>query len=244
MENVFVYILIISFLATLFRSTFGFGESLIAVPLFSLFIPLEEAVPLSVLMSILVAFTVVVQDHRQVHFRSAKWLIIFATLGIPLGLLMLVYGNQTVVKVALGVLIILYSAYSLLGKVKLGECKESRLWLFGCGFLSGVLGGAYGLNGPPLVLYGNKMKWSATQFRATLQAYFLPVGVISVVGYLFKGLVNQSVLNYFLCAIPVIVPAIFLGRYFNKKLKGDSFYKYAYAGLIVIGGVLIANALC
>lgn len=242
MENIFVYILIISFLATLFRSTFGFGESLIAVPLFSLFIPLEEAVPLSVLMSILVAFTVVVQDHRQVHFRSAKWLIIFATLGIPLGLLMLVYGNQTVVKVALGVLIILYSAYSLLGRVRLGECKESRLWLFVCGFLSGVLGGAYGLNGPPLVLYGNKMKWSATQFRATLQAYFLPVGVISVVGYLFEGLVNATVLNYFLYAIPVIVPAIFLGRYFNKKLKGDSFYKYAYAGLIVIGGVLIVNA--
>ncbi len=242
MENVFVYIFIISFLATLFRSTFGFGESLIAVPLFSLFIPLEEAVPLSVLMSILVAFTVVVQDHRQVHFRSAKWLIVFATLGIPLGLLMLVYGNQTVVKVALGVLIILYSAYSLLGRVQLGECKESRLWLFCCGFLSGVLGGAYGLNGPPLVLYGNKMKWSATQFRATLQAYFLPVGVISVVGYLFEGLVNAAVLNYFLYAIPVIVPAIFLGRYFNKKLKGDSFYKYAYAGLIVIGGVLIVNA--
>lgn len=242
MENIFVYILIISFLATLFRSTFGFGESLIAVPLFSLFIPIEEAVPLSVLMSILVAFTVVVQDHRQVHFRSAKWLIIFATLGIPLGLLMLVYGNQTMVKVALGVLIILYSAYSLLGRVRLGECKESRLWLFSCGFLSGVLGGAYGLNGPPLVLYGNKMKWSATQFRATLQAYFLPVGVISVVGYLFEGLVNAVVLNYFMYAIPVIVPAIFLGRYFNKKLKGDSFYKYAYAGLIVIGGVLIVNA--
>lgn len=243
MEIVFVCVLVISFIATLFRSTFGFGESLIAVPLFSLFIPLDEAVPLSVLMSILVAFTVVVQDHRQVHFRSAKWLILFATLGIPIGLLMLVYGNQTMVKIILGLFIISYSGYSLFGRMPLGENEESRCWLLGCGFLSGVLGGAYGLNGPPLVLYGNKMKWSATQFRATLQAYFLPVGIVSVVGYVLKGLVNEVVLTYFLYSVPVIVPAIFLGRYFNKKLKGDSFYKYAYVGLIVIGSILIVNAL-
>lgn len=242
MEVVLVYVLIISFIATLFRSTFGFGESLIAVPLFSLFISLDEAVPLSVLMSILVAFTVVVQDHRQVHFKSAKWLIVFTSLGIPLGVLVLVYGNQMMVKIILGFLIILYSTYSLSGRIQLGEPKESRWWLFVCGVLSGVLGGAYGLNGPPLVIYGNKMRWSATQFRATLQAYFLPVGVISMLGYLFKGLVNEVVLNYFLCSIPVVVPAIFIGRYLNKKLKGDSFYKYAYAGLIVIGIVLIANA--
>ncbi|WP_205943230.1 hypothetical protein [Pedobacter frigoris] len=56
-------------MATLLRSTFGFGESLVAVPLF---IPLNIAVPLSVLISILVALVVVVQDHRQIHFNSAK----------------------------------------------------------------------------------------------------------------------------------------------------------------------------
>ena len=36
----------IAFIATLVRSTFGFGESLVAVPLFALLLPLEAAVPL------------------------------------------------------------------------------------------------------------------------------------------------------------------------------------------------------
>ena len=91
MELIYVYILVISFLATLVRSTFGFGESLIAVPLFLLFMPLELAVPLSVLMSNLVALIVIIQDHEHVHFNSAKWLIIFAIIGIPLGLMILIY---------------------------------------------------------------------------------------------------------------------------------------------------------
>jgi len=41
-------VLAISFVATLVRSTFGFGESLVAV-----------------------------RDHRQIHIQSAKWLIFF-----------------------------------------------------------------------------------------------------------------------------------------------------------------------
>ena len=83
-------IIAISFLATLVRSIFGFGESLVAVPLFVLFIPLEIAVPLSVLISVLVALVVVVQDHKAIHIASAKWLIFYALFGIPVGLAILI----------------------------------------------------------------------------------------------------------------------------------------------------------
>ncbi|XHP75311.1 hypothetical protein KCTC52924_03077 [Arenibacter antarcticus] len=113
MDLITFYILTIVFIATLVRSTFGFGESLIAVPLLILLIPIEIAVPLSVLISILVATIVVVQDRKQIHFKSAKWLIIFAILGIPIGLLLLVYGNNDIAKIILGLLIILYAVYSL-----------------------------------------------------------------------------------------------------------------------------------
>lgn len=128
------YVLIIFFIATLVRSTFGFGESLIAVPLLILFMPVEVAVPLSVLISILIAAVVVVQDRSQIHFKSAKWLIIFATLGIPIGLWLLIYANENSIKSILGVLIICYSGYSLLSKNKLKLETDNKAWLFICGF--------------------------------------------------------------------------------------------------------------
>jgi uncharacterized protein len=236
------YILLITFLATLMRSTFGFGESLVAVPLFSLFLPIAVAVPLSVLISILVALFVVVQDHRQIHFNSAKWLILFAVLGIPPGIVILVYGNDQWVKIALGSIIVLYSIYSLTGKNSITLETDNKFWLFLCGFLSGVLGGAYGINGPPLVVYGNMRRWNAQHFRATLQAYFLPVSLIGTVGYAIKGLVGMVVLKYFLLSLPMAIPAIFLGRYLNRKLKDGAFFKYVYLLLVAIGLFLIVDS--
>ena len=116
MDFITVYILIIIFIATLVCSTFGFGESLIAVPLLLLFIPIEVAVPLSVLVSVLIAAIVVLQDRKQIHFNSAKWLILFAAIGIPFGLLLLIYANENVVKSGLGILIIVFAIYSLFSK--------------------------------------------------------------------------------------------------------------------------------
>jgi len=243
MEANTIFILIIIFIATLIRSTFGFGESLVAVPLLLLFLPVEIAVPLSVLLSIFIAAVVVVQDHQQIHFSSAKWLILFALPGIPLGLFILVYGNGHFVKSGLGLLIILYSTYSLVAKQKTVLQKDNRFWLFVCGFFSGVFGGAYGLNGPLLVVYGNMRNWSSKQFRATLQAYFLPASMIGMFGYWYKGLWIHTVTHYFLISLPVIIPAIFLGRYLNHRLKGNSFFNYLYTGLIFIGLVLIIQSL-
>lgn len=242
MDILSIYILTIVFIATLVRSTFGFGESLVAVPLLIFFIPIETAVPLSVLISIFIAAVVVVQDRKKIHFQSAKWLIIFAILGIPIGLLLLVYGNENLVKTILGILIISYSIYSLLSKSNFQLKTDNKLLLFICGFLSGILGGAYGLNGPPLVIYGNLRKWSAKHFRATLQAYFLPASIIGMLGYWYKGLWSWTVTYYFLISLPVVIPAIFLGRYFNHHLKDGSFLKYVYVGLIVIGAVLLSHS--
>jgi uncharacterized protein len=243
METSTIFILIIIFIATLIRSTFGFGESLIAVPLLIIFIPIEIAVPLSVLLSIFIAAVVIVQDHRQIHFSSAKWLIIFALPGIPFGLFILIYGNELVVKSGLGLLIILYSIYSLARKQKIVLPKDNGFWLFICGFCSGVFGGAYGLNGPPLVVYGNMRNWNSKQFRATLQAYFLPASIIGMLAYWYKGLWISTVTHYFLISLPVIIPAIFLGRYLNHRLKNNSFFNYVYIGLILIALILIVQSL-
>src|SRR5437667_87928 len=58
-----VFVAAVIFLATLIRSSFGFGEALVAVPLLALLIPVKVAVPLAVLFSITVAAVVVVAGY-------------------------------------------------------------------------------------------------------------------------------------------------------------------------------------
>src|SRR5438128_4718875 len=94
-------VLAVIFLATLIRSAFGFGEALVAVPLLALMMPVEVAAPVAVLVSITVAAVVLAQDWRQVHFRSAMWLLLFTLLGTPLGLVMLTAIPSRTVKTIL-----------------------------------------------------------------------------------------------------------------------------------------------
>jgi uncharacterized membrane protein YfcA len=236
-------VLIIVFIATLIRSAFGFGEALIAVPLLAFIIPLELAAPLAVLVSITIAGIVVVQDWRKIHLRSAVWLVLSTLLGIPLGLLLLTNTHQRVVKAVLGAIIVAFSVYSLIGRAPLQLRRDSRGWLFACGFCAGVLGGAYGMNGPPLVIYGSMRRWSAQHFRATLQGYFLPASLIGMGGYWLAGLWVHAVTHYFVLSLPVTLLGIFLGRVINHRLQGEAFLRYIYLGLAGIGTLLLAQAM-
>lgn len=160
------WVLAVIFVATLIRSAFGFGEALVAVPLLALLIPVEVAAPLAVLVSITVAAVIVLEDWHKIHFGSAWRLILSTLFGIPLGLLLLTAVPGPVVKAVLAIVIITFSGYCLARRTPL-ELRDDRLaWVFGFG--AGVLGGAYGMNGPPLVVYGTLRRWPAEQFRATL----------------------------------------------------------------------------
>ena len=98
------------------------------------------------------------------------------------------------------------------------------------------------MNGPPLVIYGTLRRWSPQHFRATLQAYFLPASVLGMAGYWFAGLWTPVVTHDYLICLPAAIPAIFLGRWINHRLRGDAFLKYVHAGLICIGLLLLMQA--
>ncbi|HEY1216444.1 MAG TPA: sulfite exporter TauE/SafE family protein [Bryobacteraceae bacterium] len=234
-----LFVLAIVFVATLVRSAFGFGEALIAVPLLALFMPMNVAAPLAVLLSISVAAMVVVQDWRHIHLRSAAGLLVATVFGIPLGLLVLTSAHQEWVKAGLGIFIMLFAAYSLLSPGTFRLDSEHQWLLLSSGFLAGILGGAYGMNGPPLVIYGSLRRWSPQHFRATMHAYFLPASILGMAGYWSTGLWTATVTREFLFSVPAMLPAVFLGRAINHRFSGTGFLKYVYVGLMLIGGLLL-----
>jgi uncharacterized membrane protein YfcA len=242
LDPVTVYVIVVIFIATLIRSTLGFGEALVAVPLLALRTPIAVAAPLAVLVSVAVAGVIVSQDWHRIEFRSAGALIVSSFLGIPLGLLLLAKGNDHAVKSILGLVIIVFSTYSLASKRALHLPEDHVGWLVGCGVVSGILGGAYGMNGPPLAVYGAFRRWSPQQFRATLQGYFLVASLAGLMGYAWIGLLTSLTTRYFVLSLPGVVLAVLLGRTINHRLKGDGFFRVVYAGLLIIGAVLIGLA--
>jgi uncharacterized membrane protein YfcA len=241
MDAVTLHVLVVLFAATLIRSAFGFGEALVAVPLLCLRIPVAVAAPLAVAVSVLVAGVIVAQDWRHIHVGSAAKLVLASAAGIPLGLLVLATVNDRIVRGGLGVVIVLFAVYCLVMRDRLVLKKDHGGLLLACGFCAGVLGGAYGMNGPPLAIYGALRRWSPQHFRATLQAYFLPASALGLAGFAITGLWGREATRYFLLSLPLNVAAILVGRAINRRLRGERFVTYLYAGLVVIGVVLLGQ---
>jgi uncharacterized membrane protein YfcA len=237
MDAITLSVLGVLFVATFIRSAFGFGEALVAVPLLAFLIPIKTAAPVAVLLSITVAAVIIARDWKHIYFRSAARLIFSTFFGIPFGVLLLRYVHESVVKVLLAIMIIAFSTYSLLSSrpPSLNDDRYSSVF----GFTAGVLGGAFGMNGPPLVVYGALRGWSPEKFRATLQGYFLPASLAGMFGYSTLGLWTRSVTRLYLLSLPLMLLGIYLGRIANQRMNHRLFMILIHSGLILIGLLLL-----
>ena len=230
----------ILFIATFIRSALGFGEALVAVPLLALLIPITVAVPIATLVSVTVAAVVVVQDSHHVRWKSAARLVLATLIGIPIGLLLLTRAPEPLVKGFLAFVIAAFSIQALRGAVAWHVVGDSAAWPFG--LAAGVLGGAYGMNGPPLVVYGSARRWSPSEFRATLQGYFLPASAAGMLGYWWSGLWTAQVSRLFLPSLPVVIVGIALGRAANKRMSAARFTRLVHLSLLGIAALLLIQA--
>lgn len=240
MEHSLLAVVAVLALATLIRSVLGFGEALIAVPLLAFVMPVKTAVPLAVLVSITVAAIILLLDWRRVQLRSAALLLISTIFGIPAGLLLLSFVPDAAVKTILAFAILAFAGYSLLSRHRHSLDDDRTAWLFG--FHAGFLGGAYGMNGPPLAVYGSLRGWHPEQFRATLQAYFLPASVAGMLGYWITGLWTPVVSDLYVAALPGVILATLGGREIGRRIAPHRFTTVVYSGLLVIGLLLLHQA--
>ncbi len=236
-----IQVSIVLFFATAIRSAFGFGEALVAVPLLALFMPVEVAAPVAVLVSITIAAIAVAQDWRHIHLKSAGWLVLSTLAGIPIGLLLLKTVPEPAVKALLALVILGFAGRSLFLGTRHHLANDRWAWMFG--FSAGVLGGAYGMNGPPLAIYGSLRGWTPERFRATLQGYFLPASIVGMFGYWLAGLWTAPVSRLYVVSLPAVVAATIFGRVINRRLNAHQFVRTVHVCLLVIGAVLLVQAI-
>jgi hypothetical protein len=75
-----------------------------------------------------------------------------------------------------------------------------------------------------------------------LQGYFLPASLLGMGGYWLAGLWKPAVTRHYLWTLPLTLVAIFLGRAINRLMEGRSFLRYVHVGLLVVGAVLLIQA--
>lgn len=176
-----IWLIAATFLAGTVRGFAGFGTSLVYLPFASQFIEPVWAVITVAVFDIVGPLMLLPRALRDGHPRDMIRLSVGALVGLPIGLAVLFVVSPDVFRYAVSAL----SAAMLIALV-LGLRYHATLtkpMIFGTGALSGFLGGAAGIPGPPVILIYMARSLPAQVVRANITAYLLFYDLM-LLGYL------------------------------------------------------------
>jgi uncharacterized membrane protein YfcA len=157
----------------------GVGFALIAGPLLILALGLPDGVRLTVAMSLLLNAAVLAGMLRAVRWGDALRLLIPAVAVIPPATLLRARLNSTALSVAAGAAILV--SVGLIASGRRARWAGGPAGIVAAGAASGLLNVVVGASGPPIALLVAHRDWAPRESTATVQAYSLPLNLVTLV---------------------------------------------------------------
>ncbi|MBK6324779.1 MAG: sulfite exporter TauE/SafE family protein [Chloroflexi bacterium] len=232
-----ILVFIIVFVAIFVQAVTGFGLALVSMPLLVLALDIQVASPLVALIGGVAELLLLLHYRADLNIRAVTRLVAASLLGIPVGVLLLRRVDVGVITAVLGLLILLYALYALSG-LRLPRLAH-QAWGYGFGFVAGVLGGAYNISGPPVIIYGNCRQWPPAEFKSNLQGFFVVSSYTVIAVHALSGNFSPAVWQNFLIALPAILLALFVGLRLDNHLNPERFRRIVLVVLVVLGASLL-----
>jgi uncharacterized membrane protein YfcA len=226
-------------LASTVQSAIGFAYALVATPLLIwIGIPLPNAITTVAVCSFVQATIGVRHLRASVPWRltAIAMAVRVSMLFVGLLFLRLLIGFDTLaIRFVVGIVLCLLVVTQLVCKI---HPKENIHWLWGATAFSasGLLAGACGMGGPPLVLWALAHNWPVEKIRGFLFSVFsvtIPIQILLL--YLTFGI---DILWTTAIAL-LLAPAVFLGAAIGlplgNRLPRPVLTGIVYATLLIIG---------
>jgi len=233
--------LLIVFLAAIVRGFSGFGFSLLAISALSLLYPPQQIFPPIFLMEIVASLHLLPSVWRHIHWRSMAPLLAGAVIGTPVGVWFLSTLPAPPLQIALGLFVLLSvslmaAGYSFRGMPGPGMTVSA-------GLAAGVANGAFGIGGPPVILFYFASPAGAAAGRASLVMFFLALDVIGL-GFMsgMADLVGRETLVRAALYLPALLAGIWVGGHAFRKTDDVKFRRAILALLAVLALLIIAKA--
>jgi len=218
----------------------GFGYSMFSLPLLALFMPVQEAVPILSMTSIVLNLMVFLHARGSTSVKRVLPLLLAGAAGLPIGVYVLGRLDENFLKGAVGVLVIISSVLYLSGfRVRVHREKSSMIPV---GLVSGVLNGSTTFSGPPVILFLSNQKVPRDAFRGSLAVYFLMLNVLAAPAFLAGGFLTQETALGAARGLPAVLAGGLLGNRLASRLGEGVFRQWALAALLLLGVFSLLSA--
>jgi uncharacterized protein len=225
--------------AGVIRGITGFGGAMVMTPPLALLLGPLAAVPIALLLESVGAAPMLVQLRHLVRWRVIGPIILSACVTIPVGTFVLLSVDPQVMRRVIAAVVIVFCLLLLRGWRYSGPRRPSTG--AGIGATSGILTGATGMGGPPVVLYLLAGPDPIDVTRANLTFFVGAINLAGVVSVAVGGLLDAQVLWLALLLAPGYYLGMVAGTRLFSRFNDTRFRRFTLAFMLVVAaGILLA----
>lgn len=229
------------FIAAIVRGFSGFGFSLLAITALSLVYPPAEIVPAIFILELAASANLLPSIWKDIHWKSLGPLTLGCFIATPIGVWFLANAPVAAMQLALSVFVLIATALLWWGfalKTMPGNIGSTL-----AGAASGLSNGAFGIGGPPVILFYFASPAGAAAGRASLTAFFLATDVIGLANQSVSGLITTAAFGKALAFLPPLLAGVWLGARSFKGVDPQRFRSWVLALLAVLSVMIGLKAL-
>ncbi|TAN56383.1 MAG: sulfite exporter TauE/SafE family protein [Betaproteobacteria bacterium] len=233
----------IAFLGGVIFGITGFGAALVTIPLATHLVSLPFALALFVLMDLVNAARIGLENPRLAVRSEWQRLVPTIVLGTVAGVTLLVSLPRQAATLALGVFVIAFALYSLARHPE-DALRLGRRWAYVAGFAGGVTSTLFGAGGPPYAMYLSHRGLTKAQFRATLGFATLTSISLRAAAFLVTGILLDA--EVWLCAaavVPAGLAGLWAAGHLFRRISRATLMRAVSLMLLASGASLALRAL-
>jgi uncharacterized membrane protein YfcA len=223
--------------AGLVRGFSGFGAALVLAPGLTLVMAPRQAVTMTVLLNLSTILQLLLPALRETRWRDVGPMGGAAALAIPFGTWILTTLDAVVIRRTIGAVVLGFSLVLLAGWRYRGARTQPANLLVGA--LGGLLTGATGFGGPPLILYFLAGDRPMAENRAGFISFFFLTQIVTVPVFLWQGLVTWELIWRTALLVPVYLVATHIGARLFRRSSEHLTRLIALGFLVLIGATTL-----
>lgn len=227
-----LYFMACVFGAAVVRGYSGFGFSLLAITSLALVLPPSETIPLIFMLEVAASLSLLPSIWKDINWRAIGWLSLGCLIGTPFGVWFLATVPAAPMRIALALAVL--ASVTLLWSGYVRKTMPNAAETIATGGVSGLLNGAFGMGGPPVVVFFFNSPAGASVSRASLIAFFIGTDTMGL-GFLQReGLITTDALYRCLVMVPALLAGQWVGARSFKTADAGQFRRWVLRILVVL----------
>ena len=241
MENI-IEIFLLTVGASFVQRTTGFGFGIFIMTLLPFLMPsYAEATTLSGLLALTTSAIITFRMRKFITWKRLTPILLTFMAVSAVAICMLTRIHDHTLRKILGIVLMITSLYFAFFKERI-RLKTTLPYQIGAGTVSGIMGGVFGMQGPPAVLYFISSEPDKNHYMAMAQTYFLIGNAMMTVVRASNGFLTAAVgKNYVLCIGAVIIGTL-LGSWTFRHIPAKIFPYIVYSYIGVSGLIIFLTA--